>query len=63
MISSDVSSYDFIAGHSCNVPGCQDVLVIDGNMKNCRQVCAVGDVTTYSFKSIDGYSTTGNILI
>ena len=49
----------FLKGHECNKPGCSKVLVIDGNMKTCRQVCAVKDITTLLFKTTDIEVTTG----
>ena len=28
-----------LSDHECSLPGCKNVLVIDGNMKNRRDVC------------------------
>ena len=46
----------FILGHSCDLPGCKDVLVLDGNMKTCRTVCSVNKVTRVMFKSLEGHT-------
>ena len=57
-ISFNCSSNLFIA-HKCDAPGCSKVLVIDGSMKTCRQVCKVKDVTTLLFKSTEQIVLTG----
>jgi len=49
------------SSHLCATPGCSNVIVIDGNMKNCRQVCGVKDVTVCLFQSIAGEIKTGCI--
>ena len=38
--SSHSSKLSCFSGHRCNKPGCGSVLVVDGNMKNHRAVCA-----------------------
>ncbi|XP_066912461.1 uncharacterized protein [Clytia hemisphaerica] len=45
--------------HSCGMPGCSKVLILDGNMKACRQVCSVKEVTRMGFKTIPGQLITG----
>lgn len=40
--------------HSCQTPGCQNVLVLDGNMKNARQVCMLKDAGELHFSTIQG---------
>ncbi|XP_044170094.1 uncharacterized protein LOC122954120 [Acropora millepora] len=40
--------------HTCNQPGCESVLVLDGNMKNTRQVCSCRDVGELKFAGMDG---------
>ncbi|XP_067032305.1 uncharacterized protein [Acropora muricata] len=40
--------------HTCNQPGCESVLVLDGNMKNTRQVCSCRDVGELKFAEMDG---------
>ena len=44
----------FTADHTCNQPGCESVLVLDGNMKNARQVCSCRDVGELKFAGMDG---------
>ena len=38
---------------TCNKPGCESVLVLDGNMKNARQVCSCRDVGELKFAGMD----------
>ena len=45
---------DFNLGHTCNKPGCESVLVLDGNMKNARQVCSCRVVGELKFAGMDG---------
>ncbi|CAB4004926.1 Hypothetical predicted protein [Paramuricea clavata] len=40
--------------HICDVPGCKSVVVIDGNMKNARQVCSCLDVGELHFDGMSG---------
>ena len=40
--------------HTCNKPGCESVLVLDGNIKNARQVCSCHDVGELKFAGMDG---------
>ena len=47
------------AGHACSQPGCQSVLVLDGNMKNARQVCACRDVGELKFAGMNGSIVVG----
>ena len=44
----------FLQGHSCDAPGCRSVLVMDGNMKNARQVCMVKDIGELHFPGACG---------
>lgn len=48
----------FYEGHSCDVPGCRSVLVMDGNMKNARQVCMVKSIGELHFPG-----TCGSIIV
>ena len=41
-------------GHRCDVKGCGSVLVLDGNMKNARTVCACNGVGELRFEGIGG---------
>ena len=64
------SSYDH-----CNIlpqiipvikPACEPVLVLDGNMKNARQVCSCRDVGELQFAGMDGSQLlliTSNLII
>lgn len=40
--------------HTCEAPGCRTVLVLDGNMKNARQVCMVKDIGELHFSNMIG---------
>ncbi|XP_044174053.1 uncharacterized protein LOC114970138 isoform X3 [Acropora millepora] len=46
-------------GHSCEVPGCNDVLVLDGNMKNARQVCSCRDIGELQYAGMEGTVVVG----
>jgi hypothetical protein len=43
-----------IQGHRCKVKGCGSVLVLDGNMKNARTVCACNNVGELNFDGLGG---------
>ena len=45
--------------HLCNTPGCDSVVVIDGNMKNARQVCSCKNVSELEFDGLEGSISTG----
>ena len=49
-------------GHVCETPGCRNVIVVDGNMKNARQVCACRDVGELHFTGMNGSITVGKCL-
>ena len=49
--------------HRCNKPGCESVLVLDGNMKNARQVCSCNDVGELKFAGMDGSIVVGKWLL
>ena len=40
----------YITEHTCEKPGCGNVLVLDGNMKNHRYVCAATHAGYAEFK-------------
>ena len=45
----------FTTDHTCNKPGCESVLdVLDGDMKNARQVCSCRDMGELKFAGMDG---------
>ena len=49
--------------HSCDKPGCHSVLVLDGNMKNARQVCGCRDVGELKFAGMNGSVVVGMYII
>lgn len=46
-------------GHKCSYPGCKNVLVIDGNMKNRRDVCAATEAGFIEYDGLPGIIKTG----
>lgn len=44
----------FCVGHQCKFPGCGTVLVVDGNMKNRRDVCKAKDAGYIEFLGLPG---------
>ncbi len=56
----DVSLVCFChAGHRCKTPGCGNVLVLDGNQKNNRQVCAAEEAGFVECMNLPGKVKTG----
>uniref|UniRef100_A0A7M5TT31 Uncharacterized protein n=1 Tax=Clytia hemisphaerica TaxID=252671 RepID=A0A7M5TT31_9CNID len=47
------------SGHQCEKQGCGRVLVLDGNMKTSRRVCAVKDITSVVFPTMKEEFKTG----
>lgn len=45
--------------HRCDVTGCGKVLVLDGNMKNSREVCFATDAGHTEFSGLAGMIQTG----
>ncbi len=45
--------------HSCSYPGCGSVLILDGNMKNRREVCYAKDASFIQFDGLPGLIKTG----
>ena len=45
--------------HKCDYPGCSQVLVLDGNLKNHRDVCYAKDAGFIEFDGLDGSVKTG----
>lgn len=41
------------------MPGCNDVLVLDGNMKNARQVCSCRDIGELQYAGMEGTVVVG----
>ena len=46
-------------GHRCSRPGCGEVLVLDGNMKNNREVCYAVEAGYAEFSGLPGRIQTG----
>ncbi len=51
-----------IIDHVCDLPGCRNVVVIDGNMKNARQVCSCKNIVQLHFDGMDGGIVVGTFL-
>ena len=49
----------FFVAHRCSFPGCGSVLVLDGNMKNHRDVCYAKDAGFIQFDGLSGLIKTG----
>ena len=49
----------FFLAHTCSFPGCGSVLVLDGNMKNHRDVCYAKDAGFIQFDGLPGLIKTG----
>lgn len=47
------------AGHRCDVNGCGQAVVIDGNMKNHRAVCYATNAGYVEYKGLPGQVRTG----
>ena len=45
--------------HRCSYPGCKNVMVIDGNMKKRRDVCAATEAGFIQYEGLSGALTTG----
>ena len=45
--------------HQCNYPGCDSVLVLDGNLKNRRDVCSATGAGYVQYSSLHGAIKTG----
>lgn len=50
-IAINFYTYVYYVDHTCTFPGCSSVLVIDGNMKNTRDICAANEA---GFLKFDG---------
>ena len=53
----------YYLGHVCDTPGCTSVLVLDGNMKNARQVCMCKHIGELHFEGLQGTVVVGKSLI
>ncbi len=45
--------------HACKFPGCGTALIVDGNMKNRRDVCYAKDAGHVEFENLSGSIKTG----
>lgn len=45
--------------HQCKFPGCKNVLVVDGNMKNRRDVCAASEAGCIQYEGLPIVVKTG----
>ena len=45
--------------HKCNFPGCKKVIVLDGNMKNHRDICSAKDAGSIQYPGLPGHIKTG----
>ena len=48
-----------LAEHRCNKAGCGEVFILDGNMKNSREVCFATDAGHTEFSGLAGMIQTG----
>ena len=48
-----------ISDHQCSTPGCKSVLILDGNMKNHRDVCKATHAGFTAFDGLPGQVKTG----
>jgi hypothetical protein len=58
-VLSQKSLYSFVTEHRCECPGCGSVLVLDGNMKNNREVCYATRAGYTEFSGLVGQIATG----
>ena len=59
MQHEEQTTFFFPAAHHCSFPGCGSVLVLDGNMKNRRDVCYAKDAGFIEFDGLPGSIKTG----
>ena len=46
-------------GHRCTEKGCGEILVLDGNQKNCRPICAATEAGYMEYTGLPGSVKTG----
>lgn len=51
--------YVYCVAHSCHYPGCGTVIVLDGNMKNRRNICAATEAGYTKYAHLPGSIKTG----
>ena len=49
----------YITAHQCTYPGCRSVLVLDGNLKNRRDVCSATEAGYIEYSNLPGAIKTG----
>ena len=52
-------TYNYYLGHHCSKKGCSSVLVIDGNLKNHRSVCAASEAGFIEYDGSPGHVKSG----
>lgn len=52
-------THHFVLAHRCKEAGCGTVLVLDGNLKNSRDVCAAQHAGFVEYSGLPGRVTTG----
>ena len=52
-------SLNLTSAHACQLPGCQTIIVLDGNMKNRRHVCNARDAGYIEYPGLSGRVKTG----
>ena len=45
----------YYAEHKCGFPGCKNVIVLDGNMKNRRDICYAKDAGSIQYPGLPGH--------
>lgn len=48
-----------ILEHRCKFPGCKNVMVLDGNMKNQREICFANEAGYVTYPGLPGRIKTG----
>ena len=59
--SHNISTSLLCIGHRCQFPGRQVALVMDGNMKNRRDVCMAWEAGYIEYEGLEGKIKTGCI--
>jgi hypothetical protein len=54
-----LTTFLMITEHECHYAGCTNVLVLDGNMKNRRDICYAKDAGYVRYPGLDGHIKTG----
>ncbi len=49
----------FYLEHRCDFPGCKNVIVLDGNMKNRRDICLAKDAGSIQYPGLPATIKTG----